>query len=405
MLTSGLSLPTPNLKRLPLKVNARAEAALRQGHPWVYDQSLTEAAAGQPGDLGVVFDRRGRFLAIGLWDPTSPIRLRVLQALRPAPIDQDWFRKRLLTAQALRLPLATADTTGYRLVNGENDSLPGLVLDRYGTTLVLKLYTCAWLPHLELLLSLIAEVFAPGGLVLRLSRNIQALCAPYGLKDGQVLWGEPETPVLFREYGLVFEADVLRGQKTGFFLDQRENRKFLGSLVEGRKVLNVFSFSGGFSVWAARGGCSAVTSLDLSEHALASAQRNFAHNPDCAETPHHLLQGDAFRLLKELADQDQRFGCVILDPPSFAPRERDRPAALKAYRYLLDLGLAVLDSGGLLVAASCSAHIHRSEFLELIGTALEGREYRTLAYTGPALDHPVRFTEAEYLKCWFGYID
>jgi len=386
-------------------VTERAERAVRQGHPWVYTDSFTEVATGQPGDLGVIFDRRGRFLAIGLWDPTSAIRFRVLQMGQPAPIDRAWFAQKLQQAAERRESLVKAGHTGYRWVHGENDSLPGLILDRYDQTVVLKLYTLAWLPYLELLTSLIQEIFNPEQGVLRLSRNIQANCKLQGYQDGQMLWGsEPAGPVLFQEHGLTFEAEVCQGQKTGFFLDQRENRQRLGELVQGGRVLNVFSFSGGFSVYAARGGCREVTSLDISAHALASAQRNFSHNPGLT-TDHHLMQGDAFAELTRLAQGGVAFDAVILDPPSFAPRHQNRPQALASYRRIIQLGLRVLAPGGLLVAASCSAHVTALEFQELVAEVLAVRGFRLLDFTGHALDHPVTFLEANYLKCWFGYVE
>ncbi len=393
-------LPVANPKRLRLQVSARAELCLKQNHPWVYDRSFTGEPVGGLGDLGVIFDRRGKFLAIGLWDPTSVIRWRRLQGCHPALIDRAWFAERCNQAARLRDSLPTLGTTGYRLIHGENDGLPGLVLDRYNEVLVLKLYTAAWLPHLALLLPLIAEIFMPVSLVLRLSRNIQAAFAAYDLVDGQVLFGEVTPTVLFQENGLTFEAEVLQGQKTGFFLDQRDNRQRLGQRVSHNRVLNVFSFSGGFSVYAAQGGCAEVTSLDISQHALASAVRNFEHNPQLNHIPHHILQGDAFALLKQLSQQGQQFDTVILDPPSFAPRERDKPQALQAYLRLLQLSRHLLAPGGLLVSASCSAHVRREEFLALITQTLP--QFTMVDYTAHGLDHPVTFPEADYLKCWFG---
>ncbi len=390
------------VKRLALRVRAPAERAIRAGHPWVFDQSLIDPPLGQLGDLGVVFDRRGRFIALGLWDPTSPIRLRVLTQERVV-IGPDWFQERLIQAQELRQIVSNSNTTGYRLIHGENDHLPGLIIDRYGSSLVLKLYTGAWVPHLTEIIKSIQICFSPERLILRLSRNIQALGQTFNLRDGQVLIGDlPPGPVLFYENGLVFEADIIQGQKTGFFLDQRENRARIGALARGKRVLNCFSFSGGFSVYCAQGGCRAVTSLDLSEHALASAQDNFAHNG--LTTPHDLLKGDAFVLLGTLARQGQCFDLVILDPPSLAPRARDHDAALSGYSRLIRLGLGVLAPGGILVTCSCSAHVSRSDFLAVITETLRPYDYEQIAYTGHAPDHPVTFAESDYLKCWIGTV-
>jgi len=204
----------------------------------------------------VIYDRKDAFLAVGLYDADSPIRVRILHAGKPKTIDAKWWHARLEQALARRRGLFDERTTGYRCVNGESDGWPGLVLDRYDSTLVLKLYTAAWLPRLEEVTELINTQLPNERMVLRLSRNIQdAALGRFARNDGQMLRGpSPDGPVIFLESGLRFEADVLRGQKTGFFLDQRENRREVETLARGRRVLNAFSFSGGFSVYAARGG-------------------------------------------------------------------------------------------------------------------------------------------------------
>ncbi len=207
---------------------------------------------------------------------------------KPLQLEPEWWRDHLRQALRRRDGLFEADTTGYRLCNGESDGWPGLVLDRYARSLVLKLYTRAWLPHLPKLLPLIREEIPSERLVLRLSRNLQSSArtsaAEAGsradlppLTDGQILAGAPlQGPVLFHENGIRFEAEVLQGQKTGFFLDQRENRRQVETLAHGREVLNAFSFSGGFSLYAARGRARAVTDLDISSHALESARQGSA---------------------------------------------------------------------------------------------------------------------------------
>ena len=400
----------PGIPRQALKfrVSHRIEAVLRSGHPWLFDQSIQEQQGeGPPGSLGVVFDHRNKFLAVGLYDPTSVIRLRILQARRPATIDQAWFQERLQEAFALREPLLGTGTTGYRLVYGENDGLPGLVLDRYGDTLVLKLYSCCWIPHLYTVLKAIQELISLPRLVLRLSRGVQQQTDHlYGLQDGQVLYGEPlQAPVIFLENGLSFEAEVLKGQKTGFFLDQRDNRARVQALAKGKQVLNVFSFSGGFSVYAACGEAKGVVSLDLSAHALASAVRNFLLNPKLAKVPHQCLQGDAFAQLANLKKQGQKFDLVILDPPSFAQRAADRLQALKAYKQLTALGAGVVNPKGILVSCSCSAHVSKEDFEAAVERGLGKRSFSVIERTGHALDHPVRFKEGQYLKALFIQMD
>ena len=237
--------------RLRLRITATAETIVRSGHPWLFSDSIHAAnRAGQNGELAVIFDRRDKFLAVGLFDPDSPIRVRILHVGKPQTLDAAWWQARLAQTLARRDGLFEATTTGYRLIHGESDGWPGLVLDRYDTTLVLKLYTAAWLPRLEETLELLKEKISCERLILRLSRNMQAPAEKlFQRRDGQMLLGAPpEGAVIFLENGVRFEADVLRGQKTGFFLDQRENRREVETLARGRRVLNAFSFSGGFSV-------------------------------------------------------------------------------------------------------------------------------------------------------------
>jgi 23S rRNA (cytosine1962-C5)-methyltransferase len=208
-----------------------------------------------------------------------------------------------------------------------------LVLDRYDHTLVLKLYSAVWLPRLSEVLDWVREVFAPQALVLRLSRNIQPdREGALGCAERTVSWAATENLVVFRENGIHFEAEVLQGQKTGFYLDQRDNRARVQELAKGREVLNVFSFSGGFSLYATRGGARSVTDLDISKHALDSANRNFALNPWSAAVPHECVQGDAFEWI---ANGPRRsFDLIICDPPSLARREMDREGAINAYHTL-----------------------------------------------------------------------
>jgi 23S rRNA (cytosine1962-C5)-methyltransferase len=411
--------------RLRLRITATAETIVRAGHPWVFSDSVLELnRAGQSGELAVIYDRKDCFLAVGLFDPDSPIRVRILQAGKPQTIDRAWWQSRLEQALARRRELFDAQTTGYRLIHGESDGWPGLVLDRYDTTLVLKIYTAAWLPRLDETLALLKENIPGERIVLRLSRNIQSF-AP-GLprrarnerektssaerrlparRDGEIIFSKHaeavlDAPIIFQESGARFEADVVRGQKTGFFLDQRENRREVEALARGRRVLNAFSFSGGFSVYAARGGATAVTDLDISLHALAAAKRNFALNknfPGVAACRHDTAQGDAFEWL---AASVAKFDLVVLDPPSLAKRAIEREGALRAYERLATLGIARLSRDGILVAGSCSAHVPAAEFFDAVrrAAAKSGRKFTELKTLRQPPDHPATFKEAEYLK-------
>jgi 23S rRNA (cytosine1962-C5)-methyltransferase len=385
-------------------VSAAAESVLRSGHPWLFADSIREQnRAGQAGELAVIYDRKDQFLATGLFDPDSPIRVRLLHVGKPRAIDRDWWTERLTNALEARQGLFDEQTTGFRWINGESDGWPGLVLDRYDRTLVLKLYTAAWLPRLEEITGLITGRLRPERIVLRLGRKIQEPAKhQFGKADGEILTGPPlGGPATFLETGLRFEADVLRGQKTGFFLDQRENRRQVESLARGRGVLNCFSFSGGFSLYAARGGARSVTDLDLSAHALAGAKRNFAlnaANASVASCRHELVQADAFVWLNQTPER--RFDLVILDPPSLAKRESERSGAIRAYGRLASSGIEHLTSGGILVACSCSAHVTAEEFFEAVRRSAvnAGRRFEELRTTRHAPDHPATFKEAEYLK-------
>jgi 23S rRNA (cytosine1962-C5)-methyltransferase len=325
-----------------------------------------------------------------------------LHAGKPQTIDAAWWQAHLAQALVRRDGLFDASTTGYRLIHGESDGWPGLVLDKYDTTLVLKLYTAAWLPRLAETVALLKEKIPGERMVLRLSRNIQAAAEKeFTLRDGQLLFGpSPEGPVIFSENGVRFEADVLRGQKTGFFLDQRENRHEVGLLATGKRVLNAFSFSGGFSVYAARGGATSVTDLDISAHALESAKRNFALNqnfPAMAACRHETVQADAFEWIEQTPE---RFDLVVLDPPSLAKRATEREGAIRAYEKVNFLGIKLLARDGILVAGSCSAHVPSAEFFDAVRRAAvkSGRKFSELKTKLHPPDHPAGFKEAEYLK-------
>jgi len=402
-------LPNPATKRIAIHVSAPAERALRQGHPWIFDQAITEQShAGAPGDLAVIFDSKRQFMAVGLYDPTSFIRVRILQNRTPATINTDWFQSKLLAASQIREPLLQQSTDGYRLAHGENDGLPGLVIDRYAETLVLKIYSPSWIPHLQEVVAALLQINPCERLILRLSRSLQKQAKfLHGLEDGMTLAGSPpEGLILFRENGITFECDPIHGQKTGFFLDQRENRARVEKLCEGKSVLNVFAYTGGFSVYAARGGAKQVVSVDTSAPALQAAVRNFSYNqqfPNVKSASHETIAEDAFEVLARMESQKRLFDLVILDPPMFAQNQSQVAAGLSAYRKLTRLGLGVLRPGGTLAQASCSSRINAETFFDTIHQSAResSRRLMEIERTGHALDHPIGFEEGAYLKCLF----
>ncbi|BCX47681.1 23S rRNA (cytosine(2499)-C(5))-methyltransferase [Haloferula helveola] len=375
----------------------RAETAVRKGHPWVFAESVkSQNREGSAGELVVMYDRRDRFLAVGLYDPDSPIRVRVVHAGSPAVIDRDWWLGRARDAATRREEVFNAKTNGARCINGESEGFPGLVADRYADTLVVKLYSAVWLERWAEIESVLREVFGPRYLVLRVSRNLADATAEHGLVPG-FQGDQGDEVVVFSENGIRFEAAVVHGQKTGFFLDQRDNRARVEQLAEGREVLNLFSFSGGFSLYAARGGATRVVDVDISAHALESARRNFALNPDLDPTIHEGIQADVFEWVGQ---SGASYDLVISDPPSLAKRERDREKAIVAYRRLNGVALARVRQGGILVAASCSAHVSADEFFGAVRSEAKrsGRRCEELWTSRHADDHPASFPEAEYLK-------
>ena len=401
---------TESPKRIAIKVKPVAERSIRQGHPWVFEGSIVkQSGEGKAGDLAIVFDqKKNKFLALGLLDPGSPIRVKILQKGKPATIDGEWFRQKTATAFAKRKALLETDTDGYRLLHGENDGLPGLVADVYAEVLVVKIYSAIWRPYLSVLLPQIFATAKAKTLVIRLSRNLQN-DAGFGLSDGQIICGElPGGEVVFREHGLKFSANVVRGHKTGFFLDHRHNRKRVGELASlsadrqaSKKVLDVFAYAGGFSVHALAGGAAEVWSLDISAHALEMAKRNVALN--FSGKKHRTLAEDAFEGMKKLSARGQKFGLVIVDPPSFAKREKEVEAALKSYGRLAKLAAKLVSPGGILFMASCSSRVSADVFFEKTesGLAASGRKRVLLEKTFHDLDHPIGFPEGAYLKAGY----
>ncbi len=393
-----------NPGRIKIKVSKSHQNKIRKGFPWVYYYQLSNRKiSGKAGDLGVIYDSGNRFLAVGLFDPFSDIRLRILQTRNPLEIDENFFRERLQQAGEKRSSLDSQETTALRMVNGESDGFPGMVVDRYNNTLVVKVYTSAWFPYLKMLVDLLGEMTGAGRVLLQLSRHVQRV-SESGYRNNQVLFGPGlEGPVRFRENGLSFEADLLHGQKTGFFLDQRENRQKVREWAEGRSVLNVFSYTGAFSIYALAGGARSVLEIDINAQAQTAALKNWQLNFGSDGNQKDRLRqikGDAFEQLASLNRQGEQFDLVILDPPAFASRKQNKQNALQAYLRLAKAGAQCTREGGLLLAASCSSQVRADEFYRAVdlGIRATGRSYQKILKTGHPLDHPVTFKEGAYLK-------
>ena len=387
---------------------------------------VKQSKAGQAGDLAIVFDqKKDKLLAVGLYDPASPIRIKLISFGKPATLGRDWFFELINRAYALRQPLFGTGTNSYRLIFGENDGLPGLIADVYAEVLVIKLYASIWWPYWEVLYPVLLEISGCETLVLRLSRqlagSISSAVDGYGEKkpkepssdpqqkgkktsffDGQVIHGAlPSEEIIFREHGLRFSANVIKGHKTGFFLDHRHNRQRVGDLAKGKSVLDVFSYAGGFSVHALAGGATFVTSLDVSRQALEIAKQNASLNTH--QGTHQTIARDAFETMAQLHHEGQAFDLVVVDPPSFAKKESEVKGALNSYERLARLAIPLVAPNGILMMASCSSRITADLFFVSIEKEMfrTGRQFKLLEKTFHDIDHPISFPEGAYLKAGY----
>jgi len=425
---SGLAaLGGPADRRLGVHLSSQALSQVRRGSPWVFDESIQRVTgtgdepgtrSGDPGDLAVIFDDRRKFAAIGLWDPTSPIRVRVLHRGDPVMIDERWWRERIAGALDRRQGLFDDPaTTACRLIHGENDGFGGLVIDRYGSVAVVKVYSAAWFPWLSTVVPIAVDELAGRGVVIDsvVMRTARRVPVPDVLRDHLVAGHDdavmligpvPDRPVTYRERHLVLVADVLAGNKTGAFLDQRDNRMLVRSMADGARVLDVFANTGGFAVSAALGGAASVHLVDQSAPALETARVNLKRNRVSCEI--RTTTGDAFEVLEALRSGGLRFDLVIIDPPAFARSAAQRDGAERAYRRLVRAGLDVLERGGILMQASCSNRIGAVDFVDLVmdtarthAAARHLGEVVEVRRTGHPVDHPIGFDYGEYLKAVF----
>jgi 23S rRNA (cytosine1962-C5)-methyltransferase len=365
------------------------------GHPWVYDRALEPPKGIAVGELTTLVDERGP-IATALADPTSPIRARILDLDPDAACDGTWAAARAEAAAARRErdPLLVA-CSGRRLIHGEGDACPGLVIDQYADTAVIVFDGAAaatfWRSRIDDVLAGLARGGAELAHVwLRGERRDRA--------HAEALRGDPPAEIVIAEDEARFGVDVRAGQKTGFFLDQRDNRRTIRRHAAGITVLNLFSYTGGFSLHAALGGATRVTSVDIAAPAIAALERNLELTGLAADA-HERVAIDAFDFLTRARAQGRRWDLVIVDPPSFAPNERAKPAALRAYERLASAALAVVEPGGRFALASCSSHVTEADLLG----ALPAADLRLRQAAGAGSDHPVlaAFPEGRYLKFLF----
>jgi 23S rRNA (cytosine1962-C5)-methyltransferase len=391
-------------KRLAVKLNAKGEQFVVKGHPWVFSNSIVKINdEAKTGDLAIIFSKnKNKVVGLGLYDANSPIRIKIIHnAETKAEINAKFFHHKIEVALEKRSELLQTNTNSYRLLFGENDGFPGLIADVYDRVLVVKLYSEIWLPYLEPILDSLQKVSNTETVVIRLSRGLQN-SNNHTLKDGDVVFGHLENEVVqFVEHGVNFSANVIKGHKTGYFLDHRANRKRVGELSKGKTVLDVFSYAGGFSVHALANKATEVTSLDISKQALDIARENGKLN-DYTGT-HKTISGDAFKEMKTLIEKGKTFDVVVIDPPSFAKQQLEIDLAKKKYAQLAQLGEKLTAKNGLLVLASCSSRVLAQSFFDLNSRVLntQYRLFETILKTKHDTDHPVSFPEGAYLKCGY----
>lgn len=372
-------------------------------HPWVLDSAILRVEGDpQAGDVVDLATHDGHFVARGLWNPASRIRVRLYAFDAATRLDDGLFAARLAAAVALRTHIGLDDRAGAaRLVNSEGDDLSGLIVDRYGEYLAVQVTAAALVPRLDALSATLDELVRPRGILLRGAERGLAKLEGLHLPDRVVRGAAPAGPVFVAEHGLRFGVDLAEGQKTGWYLDQRDNRLAAAGHARGRRVLDAFCYSGGFSVaCAVAGGARSVLAVDSSVKATALAKANVELNGAANVA---VETADAFEKLDALAAAGERFGMVILDPPKFARSRASVEDALRAYHRVNRVAVGLLDPGGVLVTCSCSGSVSRDDFLEMLaGVAQRSRRsIQVLECRGAGPDHPVSASclEGEYLKC------
>ena len=390
-----------SIPQLILKQNKFGTFAGR--HPWVMAKSVVKPQVEiADGDVVDLVTLEGRWVGRGIYNQRSHLCVRLYSWTRGEELNDDFWRGRLAAAVQLRRMIGYDDPAGAtRLVFSEADGLSGLIVDRYGRYLVVQVAALAMQKRLELIVPLLAELAQPAGILVRTDEKI---AAQEGMerRDG-VAWGEaPPTSLDVYENGLLFRVDLASGQKTGYYLDQRENHRVAAMYMKDRRVLDVCCYVGGFALAAAKiGGAREVLGIDSSEKAVLQARDHAAAN----QLPNVTFEvGECFRTLEQKVAAGEKFGGVILDPPRFAASRDTVDQALRAYHRLNRLAVQLLEPGGILVTCSCSGRVSREQFLKMLSGVSQktGRDLQILEQRGPAPDHPVRIScpETDYLKCF-----
>lgn len=374
-------------------VSARGARRWDAGHPWIFRSDVATAPESEAG-IVAVHDQRGRPLGIALWSPRSEISLRLLDRDPGAIVDRSWWAARIAAAAARRAPLV-AQTNAWRVVHGEGDALPSLVVDRYGDYLVVQLSSAGIEACRTDIIAALVDQFEPAGI---LARNDAGSREREGLvRETVLLHGQVPQEIEVSEYGVRYLAAPWTGQKTGAFLDQRENRHLIGTLARG-KALDCFSYHGSFALHLARQ-AEHVTALDASESALERAAENVVRNE---LSNIDFVTADAFDFLRERERDGTRYDTIVLDPPAFAKNKPSLPGAVRGYKDINMRAMRLLAPGGLLFTASCSFHLTKPLFLDMLRAAAadSGRRIILRELTGQTIDHPEVLTipETGYLK-------
>ncbi len=395
----GMLMVRSALPRVYLKKDLSRH--IRGGHPWVFADAIRVRDDLEPGAIVDLCDRDESFLGRGYYDSNSDISVRLFTTNPAVQIDETFFVERVTRAAEIRRQFINPATNAFRLLHGEGDFLPGIVCDVYAGVAVMKFDCGGARAFAEVIARALASVL-PLRAVIERQENEQG-------RELTVYHGELAAEVTeFVEHGLKFEVDFIRGQKTGFFLDQRDNRLRVEHYVNDRRVLNCFAYTGGYSVYAARGGANEIVSVEIAEPAINQARRHFEINGFISEK-YRFVRSDVFEFLRQAADDRDLYDLVILDPPALARNKRTLERAERAYRDMNRLALHVLKPGGILVACSCTARIDESWFVTILRDASQQarRPVRMLEMRSQPLDHPVSpgLPEARYLKCIICAVD
>lgn len=381
-----------------LVLSSKGLAWFKRGHPWVFRDDLEKIEEASPESIVYLEDKKGKFLAQGFYSPKSKIAFRLLTRTREK-IDLDFWEKRVAEAFRYRQERGVlAQTNAYRLIYGEADGLPSLIIDRYENHFVLQTLSPATEILIETFIQVLQKLFAPSSIVLRNDLHVREL---EGLpQEKKVLLGHPPAQVKVFEGGIGLWVDLYHGQKTGAYLDQRENRLLSGRLLKGQ-ILDAFCYQGWFGLQVAPR-AHQVIGVDSSPEALEMAKENAALN---GVTNLQFIKENVFDFLKEEAKQKKKYQGIILDPPAFAKSKEDLPAAIRGYKEVNLRALRLLSPGGILITSSCSYNLPESKFLEILKDCARdaGTILRILEKRGQSADHPVllNFPESHYLKCIF----